>query len=666
MIFNHKITEANKKSFLLNETNGKSYEIAGVSQYQPNKSEDEVLSLIRYCFGIGVNNQNKPRREFNDLSLLQRATVDQMAYNNYLPNDGDYSEDSTDYWRSNAQRPIIRNKILSIAAHATARTIFPKVFAINDQSEEQREAANAMELLMEYDGEKVDYVRFSLYAVLQALFQPASITYREYSHVYRNIKTEIDEATNRWKVERILDEEESGSKAEIVPIEEYLIPNFYEDDVQKQDWIIRRRIISYDNVKIKYADKKNIKYVKPGVQVIYDDPNKVFYEVYDTEMNEYMVEEVIYWNKAMDLRLVVVNGVLLSEFDEPNPRRDKKYPFTKTYYESLDEGKFHFGMSLSQKMMQDAKIVNYLYQMTLDGLLLDIMPPMIASGNDIIGNDVIIPGLVTSLQDVNSKITPIKQGGNSVAGFNAIAKVEESINETSQNPLQQGLTQGGSQTAFEIGKIEQNANTILGLFLKMISSFVKQYGELVKGDILQYYTTANIDDLVGKDSLTYKTFILPPSIGRDKSIKFQLENLGDEEMDIEEMTKKSYNVLQEEKESEEQGNDVEIIKINPILFRTLKFSTIISPDILNPRSKDLERAYKLEAYDRMIQNPMVDQELVTKDFLLGAYSDLFKNTDKYMKEEEAMNPMVGIPQPAQGGEMNPSAQLLANNNQVTQ
>ena len=48
------------------------------------------------------------------------------------------------------------------------------------------------------------------------------------------------------------------------------------------------------------------------------------------------------------------------------------------------------------------------------------------------------------------------------------------------------------------------------------------------------------------------------------------------------------------------------------------------------------------------------------------YSDLFKNTDKYIKEEEAVNPMVGIPQPEKGGEMNPSAQLLANNNQVTQ
>ena len=76
MIFKHKITEANKKSFLLNETNGKNYEIAGVSQYQPTKSEEEVLNLVRYCFGIGINNQNKPRRECNDLSLLQRATVD--------------------------------------------------------------------------------------------------------------------------------------------------------------------------------------------------------------------------------------------------------------------------------------------------------------------------------------------------------------------------------------------------------------------------------------------------------------------------------------------------------------------------------------------------------------------------------------------------------------
>ena len=54
---------------------------------------------------------------------------------------------------------------------------------------------------------------------------------------------------------------------------------------------------------------------------------------------------------------------------------------------------------------------------------------------------------------------------------------------------------------------------------------------------------------------------------------------------------------------------------------------------MHPRSDDLERAMKLELYDRAIQNPQADQEKVFKDFLLGAYKDV-KEPDDYVAQQQ--------------------------------
>src|SRR3989338_2613443 len=125
--------ENNKK----NKTRNKQSELV-LSKYNPTSEEINLLSIIVKHFGEGYNVQRKPRREFNDLSLLSRMTVDQMMFNTYQPNDGDPTEgDEINRWKSQAVRPIVRNKVISIAAHATARLIFPKIFAQNKDNEEQ-------------------------------------------------------------------------------------------------------------------------------------------------------------------------------------------------------------------------------------------------------------------------------------------------------------------------------------------------------------------------------------------------------------------------------------------------------------------------------------------------------------------------------------------------
>ncbi len=621
-----------------------------VSPYSPTDDEREVRSMIIKQFTLGYQTMYKPRREFNDMSVIGRMTVDQMAFNTYQPNNGEAPEgDLINGWRSNAIRPIVRNKCISIAAHATSQLIFPKIFAYNEKSDVQEDAARVMEDLMEWAADQCNYEKTSLNAVISAIVNPASITYSEYGEVYRNVKREKDEESGKWKVEKELDEDMSGFKDTSVPVDELYIENFYENDIQKQGWLIWRRVIGYDLASVKYGDYKNWKYVKPGVQIIFNDANDTFYEVYDSNMRTDSVEEVIYWNKKLDVKLCMVNAVLMSDFDNPNPRNDKLYPFSKFGYENIDEGKCFYYKSLAFKMQSDANIVNTLYPMIVDGTYLNIFQPMINIGSETIGSDVIVPGGVTTLSDPNSKLTPIAVAGNIKAGMDTLMKVEESVSETSEQPVLEGKSAAAGTTAYEISRQEQNANTVLGLFIKMIAQFVRQYGRLRVGDTLQYLTILDADKITDEPEMVYKAFLVKGK-GKDKSKKIEFtSDLSDEPMSGDEQLKKSYDVMKEEKQS-----GMEIYKANPTIFRELCYKLVVSPDVLHPRSEDLERAMKLELYDRAIMNPAANQEMVFKDFLLGAYSDI-KEPDDYVTKPQ--NPQQGMMMPQPGAQPSPLASM---------
>lgn len=615
---------------------------AEVSQYQPDDNVKDRIQMVRADFTLGDTTMKVPRREFNDLCVLERMTIDQMNFNTYQPNNGDALEgDEINGWKSRAIRPIVRNRTISIAAHATARLIFPKVFAYDDNSDEDKDAAQVMRDLMEWSGEQSNYEQTSLYAVISALVNPASIVYTEYAEVFNEVKTTRN-ADGTWNTKKMLNETLSGFQDTIVPVDELYIENFYEHDIQKQGWLIWRRVISYSLARQKYGHMENFKYIKPGVQNIYNDANQTFYSVYDSNMRPQEVEEIIYWNKSLDVKLTMVNGVMLSDWDEANPRQDKLYPFTKFGYELIDEGKCFYYKSLVFKMSPDANIINTLYPMIIDGTYLNLMPPMVVSGSEMIGSDVIIPGAVTTLSDKDASITPIGIAQNLSAGLNALSQVEESIDQSSQDPLQGGDKSGGNpSTAFEISRLEQNAATVLGLFIKMIGQFVKGYGTLRMNDIVQYLTIADIKNISETDlKLFYQSFVLPEQSGRNKSKKIIFDGGLPNEMDDKMLESLSLDVL------EEQGgldSKKQIFRVNPELFRNLKYKVTISPDVLNPMSDDLERAFMLEEYDRAINNPLLDQEQVTRDFLLGAYPKSKRDPDKYMAKNNAtgMEGMIG-------------------------
>lgn len=600
-------------------------EIQGeTADYSPTEDEKNVRAMILKHFVLASVNMYTPRVEFNDLSLVNRDQYDQMAFNTYQPNNGQGWQGSPQSsWRSRALRPIVRNKCMSIAAHATARLLFPKVFAYNENSDEQQEAAKVMEDLMEWSGEVSNYPYTALQRVITAMASPASIGYTEYGEVTRLVK--VEKSGDKWIEKRIRDEAYPCFMDCVVPVSQFYIENIFESDLQKQGFVIWRKVYSFSTAQGKYNGVyDNFKYVRPGVQTLYDDANRLFYYVYDPNMRSEDVEEIMYWNKNLDLKIIMINGVMMTDHDNPNPRNDKLYPFEKFGYELINDHFFYY-KSLAFKLQHDAEIVNTLYQMVIDGTYLAIFKPMVNVGGEIIASDVIVPGAVTTLSSPDADLRAINVGSDLKSGLETLSVVEQSINESSQEPLQQGMDQGGSQTAYEISKIEQNANTILGLFLQMITKHVRDFGKLRMGDIIQYLTLPDVSAITGNPELTYKTFFLK---GQDKNKKIEFNNNQETEYTKDSYLSASYDVLKENKDK-----NMEIAKVNPSMFRELQYMVTISPDILNPRSDDLIRAYNLEDFDRMVMHPEIFDPEETGKLLLKSSPSTKNDMDKYITQQ---------------------------------
>ena len=160
-----------------------------VSPYNPSDEIKAATVSFLQDFRVGWQTMHLARPEFNDLSLFQRDIVDMLAFNTYQPNDGEpMMEDRLGGWRSNAIRPVIRNKATSIAAHVTARQIVPKIFAYNESDDESDDVAKMMSYIVDWAREQANYPYEALLRTIQSLYSPISWGYTEYSEAYRKVK----------------------------------------------------------------------------------------------------------------------------------------------------------------------------------------------------------------------------------------------------------------------------------------------------------------------------------------------------------------------------------------------------------------------------------------------------------------------------------------------
>lgn len=598
-----------------------------ISSYQPSLAVRELTSLVKEDYRTGHEIMHRSFREFNDKSVLKRMDLDQKAFNSYVE---PQSQNPDESWRYNGVRPLTRNKIISIAAHVTASLIYPNVFAQNSNSKDDKVAAEVMRDLIEWNVRNSDYESTFLFGVISALTNPAIILEQRFATAMQKVKFKIE---NGYREEEILDDIDTGFRTLIVPVDELFISNAYEYNIQKQKALIRRKYISYEEAAARYSDHLNFKYVQPGIKTLYDDDNNTFYDLRDDELDAYEVEEAIYYNRSQDLEVPFLNGIYHGEENvngNPMSHRDyanrPKYPFAKSGYEPIDERRFFYYKSAVFKLANEQDVIDRMWRMAMDGTFLSVMPPVAVSGDEQINSSVIFPGMVTGFSK-DTKVDPLRVSEPSQS-FNAIQAIEASATESSQDPLRQGVQSQGSQTAYEVAKLEQNARIQLGLFGKMISSLVKDVGYLMVDDIIHHQTIAHIDETTS--NLNYQSFLLPDQTVNGKNVSKSII-FSDEFFGKDPTIEDAFKLLKEEGGPD---GDSKIYKVNPHKFAKLRFSLYVDPDVLLPQNEAFEKAMNLEAYDRMIKDPYTNKRAVSQDFLVETFAK--GNSDRYLLSSEKL------------------------------
>lgn len=622
-----------------------------VSLYNPSEKIKERTRNVMERFTRSANIAQKPYDEFNNQSLIQRMNNDQKLWLNWKD---PKSTDADKAWMSNAIRPIVRNRTISIAAHLTGQLIEPGVHAQNENQDEDKDASTVMRDLLDWANDQAEYIRTFVYATIAALVNPASIIHTEYAQTYRTIK-EIKE-DGSWTSKEVIDEIMSGFRDTLVPLDEFFIADIYQHDIQKQPYIFWRRALPYSEVGVEYGDNPNWKYVSPGLQQVFDSSSDSFYEVFDNNLTDLLVEKVLYYDRYNDLHLCFINGVLMTDVDQPIERKDKLYPFIKGGYELIDEGKFFYYFSLVRKMADDADVINTLYRMIIDGTMLKVMPPTAVMGDVIISSSIMTPRKITTIGE-NMKMEALGVGSDLNAGFSTLEKLEQSVTESSNDLQQAGLNNPNTKTAFQVSVEEKNAAIVGGLVRRMVAFMVRDWMRLRVGDIIQFITVGEIDEIVGDDAtLKYRSFLMPNKSDNGKQVSHKInftsdtfspeqilamEGGGQQVQNMDETTLNEYM-------NKGMQSDKRIYQVNPELFRNLKYKIVITPDMEKPVSEALNRALSLEEYDRAIANPLANQEAIYRDLLLGSYPKTRDEADKYISQGQ----MQQMPQNGQSSVLN--------------
>ena len=595
-----------------------------LSAYQPSEEIKQITQMVKLAYEDGQNVLNTPYKEFNNRSVLQRADEDQMAWLSWTPDPYEGEDD----WRWNGVRPITRNRVISVAAHLTSQLLIPNVFAQNEFDEEDREAAYVMKDMIEFNIKRSNYDTSFLFGVIAGLVNPVSYFKVDYVKAYQDI-------WNEGKLEQVLDDTFSGFQNSLIPIEEIYIENPYQYELQKQDWIIHKKHISYGEAEAKYGKYPQFQYVEAGKKVIlHEDSN--FYQVED--VNDTMVEEVCFKNRRKDTEIYFLGGVYMGNdnvdfnpFIHRTNKNKPKYNITKFGYEPIDPMRFFFYKSLVAKMSNDQEAADREWQMYFDASFLSTFPPTITMGAGKIDRSVIAPATNTEIGK-DAKISPLNIA-NPGAALGALREAERSLTESSQDPQMSGDQQGPEKTARESILLQQNATTNLGIASKMIGTMVKEIGGLYVDNIIRYQSVGELSEITGE--LTYKTFVVDGKVkgGKDKSsyIKFT-DRFAGKEMSKEEKDKENYKL------ADEAGEEKDIYEVNPYVFSRMDYMITIDADRALQKNDAFERAFKLETYDRAIANPLVMQDpesmqKITRDFLFeplmrGEASKYLPNVEK--------------------------------------
>lgn len=634
------------------------------SAYNPPEEIKKLFAQVQKDYSIAWRLQHRSFDEFDGISLLDRARLDQQTFGAYV---GVFVEPVSKQWRWKGRKNTARNKVIGILAHLISGMLFPYCYAYNDEDEEDEMTAKVMRILIEDHLKKADYEMKFLYMVTSALVNPAVHVEIEYVEAMQKIK---EKTANGYKITEVIDEFLSGIGLNILPIDQILPADFYTNDIQRQPNMTRVRRISYDEAREIYGNGKymlngidQFNFVTAGMTriILAGQEHQTLYDIEWTEADANFVQELTVQYRPEDLEVVFVGGVFFGNYTDvynSNPFKHRRismigdeyksipiYPYAKTGFEPLDPaGRFYYYKSACFKEFWDDASINKAYQLAQDGMYLDVIKPLFLSGVTKVDQTVMVPG-ATIAMPAGSSVTPYSLSPNLAAALNILRVNQEDISESTQDNSQSGITKPGV-TATASVKAEQQAQVILGVFGTMIADLIRQVGQLTVDCIIQHTTIGEIDATIPEAlNMKYKTIMAKgKENGKDVTNKIQF----DSSMIGQNLTKEKADQLEWDMFFKAGGLNSKTIhyKVNPYKFARTQFSVYIDPSQIISRAMGTDSLRKDRAFNILMDprvQPYINPQAVVDKFVLEEYSD--GNPDEFKKTPQ----QVQAEQQAQSG-----------------
>jgi len=612
---------------------GEIYKNTPVSLYQPSKQVADFSAYVKKDYARGNDIIHRTWVELNNRSVIDDQDRGKRTFNAFVD---EGTEDPATAWQWRGTRSKARNQAIAMHAQLTAGYIIPMFMAQNDNDEEDADFSEMMRDSVEWMVNNSSYKDSFVQVAMGMLVNPVTYMSAEYVEVFQKIKERKLDGTIETK--EVLDEVLSGFNAPIYGADEVLISNVYEQNIQKQRCVIKRRFIEYQEAQSKYGTHENWVFVQPGVKSLYNEDDGAFYDVHDTD-HPGLVEEVIYLNRRDDTEVVFLNSVYMGEEDiDANPikHRDNKnapkYNVIPFGYQRVNEHFFYF-KSLMAAQYWDNMLLDAQYQIGMNRAFLDANMPIAISGADKIDSDVIFPSSVIAFEDPNTKATPLLPQANLAGIFTAMDRVESSMEEGSLSAVTAGQLPQATQKATSVAIAQKNAETLLKGVGKNLALSIVQFGELMKDIVINHLVVPQLDELAdGSTKLKYRTLLLNNKMidGKEMSkvIRFDESFLGASynKMDT---TLKAMSLL------EETGfpkNKKHIYLVNPALFSRFKYLCKVEPERMFPENEEFRQAMMSQIYAQFAQNPFVSLESLTRKTL---YSFFRSETEDLMKKPDA-------------------------------
>lgn len=624
--------------------------------------------------------QNRPFEEFDQLSLLQRMNLDQQTWGAYVG--ANYSP-TDQAWRWVGRKNTARNKIIGILAHVVSAMLYPFVYAYNEDNKEDELTARVMRILIENHLKKTKYEDKFLYMMLSTLVNPAVFAQVECVEALQKIKYKKD---GKWMTEEVIDEILTGIHLNLVPVDQMMLADFYTPDIQSQPYIIRVRRLSYDEAKKIYKGK-----YKWNGSDVFDSVQKgdmtqivgasrdmqTIYNVDWTLADQNFVQELTVYYKGEDLEVTFVGGVLMGNYEDvlnTNPFKKRRvttnkkgeyvtmpvYPFAKTGFEPIDPNRrFAYYKSAAFKEFWDDASLNRAYQLAQDSSYLGAFPPSMITGVTNIESSIMVPGYTFGAPK-DATLSPAFVQRNMPSLQFLMQENKDDMSLSTQDALQSGFAEKGV-TATASLKAEQNARVMMINFATMISSLVKEIGQLYVDDVVLHTTQGEIDATVPSNLVVkYRSIRLQTKEdGKDMNNVISF----DTNMSLPTFTKEKADDL-EWKIYNENGKDnphTYSYVVDPYKFAKAQFSVYVDPQVIISRSLGTDQLRK----ERLLQyaiNPAIAPFLNVKEVVDKLVIDELAegDPDKFKADENQMANMMfnggnkGIPSP-----MQPQAQQIA-------